>query len=111
MWQEAENVWQCLDAGLQRVRREIRNRARLCYSIHLGLAPKCAEAHAKVVPVDEGVKRAAALVSRAGEAADAANVKVCTNYTSKSTRLSCKYTHSSFPALNACVFCVYRIIW
>ena len=106
MWQEAENVWQCLDAGLQRVRREIRNRARLCYSLHLGLAPKCAEAHAKAVPVDEGIKRAAALASRAGEAAYAANarVKVCTNYTSKSTRLSCKYTHSSFPALNACVF-------
>ena len=83
------------------------------FAIHLGLAPKCAEAHAKAVPVDEGIKRAAALVSRAGEAAYAANVrvKVCTNYTSKSTRLSCKYTHSSFPALNACVFCVYRIIW
>jgi hypothetical protein len=74
------------------------------FAIHLGLAPKYAEAHAKAVPVDEGVKRAAALVSRAGEAADAANVKVCTTYTSKSTRLSCKYTHSSFPALNACVF-------
>ena len=76
------------------------------FAVHLGRASKCAEAHAKAVPVDEGIKRAAALVSRAGEAAYAANVrvKVCTNYTSKSTRLSCKYTHSSFPALNACVF-------